>query len=90
MSSEKTSSLRFLTIEQVAEALNVGVPQIRSLLKSGELRGFQIGGRHLWRIGADDFENYIMNAYDQTAKRIASDELLMSRGSQSGEEQYEL
>lgn len=37
---------RFLTIEQVAEELNVGIPIVRALLKSGELRGFQIGGRN--------------------------------------------
>ncbi|WP_347108003.1 excisionase family DNA-binding protein [Paenarthrobacter sp. S56] len=30
---------RFLTIAQAAEYLNVGVPLIRALLKSGELRG---------------------------------------------------
>lgn len=36
---------RFLTIEQAAEELNVGTPIIRGLVKSGELRGIQIGGR---------------------------------------------
>lgn len=36
---------RFLTVEQVAEELNVGIPTVRMLLKSGELRGIQIGGR---------------------------------------------
>lgn len=65
---------RFLTIEQVAETLSLGLPQIRALLKAGELRGFQVGGRRLWRIGADDLEDYISNAYDQTARRIASAE----------------
>ena len=36
---------RFLTIDQVAEELNVGLPTVRMLLKSGELRGIQIGAR---------------------------------------------
>jgi excisionase family DNA binding protein len=36
---------RFLTVEQVADELNVGLPTVRMLLKSGELRGIQIGGR---------------------------------------------
>ncbi len=36
---------RFMTIEQVAEELAVGIPTVRQLLKSGELRGFQLGGR---------------------------------------------
>ncbi|WP_427007079.1 excisionase family DNA-binding protein [Pseudarthrobacter sp. H2] len=40
---------RFLTIEQGAEEINVGLPTIRMLLKSGELRGIQMGSRGLWR-----------------------------------------
>lgn len=39
------NAARFLTIEQVAEELNVRASQIRALLKTGELRGIQIGGR---------------------------------------------
>ncbi|WP_354174544.1 excisionase family DNA-binding protein [Arthrobacter sp. UYEF36] len=66
---------RFLTIEQVAEELNVGLPQIRALLKSGELRGIQVGGKNLWRIGRIDVENYIEAAYEQTARRIATGEV---------------
>lgn len=62
---------RFLTIEQAAEELNVGVPIIRSLLKSGELRGIQIGGRGAWRIGTADIEAYIEEAYRRTAEKIA-------------------
>lgn len=61
---------RFMTIEQVAEELSVGIPQVRALLKSGELRGLQIGARGLWRIGLQDFENYIIEAYRHTAERI--------------------
>lgn len=45
---------RFLTIEQVAEELNVSIAQVRALLKTGELRGLQVGGRNVWRIGATD------------------------------------
>ncbi|GAA2130781.1 hypothetical protein GCM10009825_12010 [Arthrobacter humicola] len=50
---------RFLTIEQAAEELNVSDAQIRTLLRAGELRGIQIGGRGLWGIGARDLEDYI-------------------------------
>lgn len=58
---------RFLTIEQVAEELNVGLPTVRMLLRSGELRGLQIGGRGLWRIGTQDLEDYIEGAYRLSA-----------------------
>lgn len=61
---------RFLTIEQVAEELNVGLPLVRMLLKSGELRGIQIGGRGLWRIATVDLESFIAEAYRVTAEKI--------------------
>jgi excisionase family DNA binding protein len=73
VTEEKTR--RFLTIEQAAGELNVSESQIRAMLRSGELRGIQIGGRGLWRIGAQDLEDFIANAYDRTTARIASGEL---------------
>lgn len=66
---------RFLTIEQVAEGLNVGQPTVRMLLKSSELRGIQIGGRGLWRVSSSDLENYIADAYKVTAEKIAAGEV---------------
>lgn len=73
--SDEAKKYRFLTVEQVAEELNVSVSQIRALLKSGELRGIQVGGRNVWRIGAADVEEYITEAYRRTAERIAAGEL---------------
>ena len=69
------SQHRFLTIEQTAEELNVSQTQIRAMLRSGELHGFQVGGRGLWRVGRVDLESYIEAAYEQTAARIAAGEL---------------
>ncbi|MDQ0679101.1 prophage regulatory protein [Arthrobacter pascens] len=66
---------RFLTVEQVAEELNVGLPLVRSLLKTGELRGIQVGGRGLWRIATTDLEDYISQAYRSTAEKIAAGEI---------------
>ena len=67
---------RFLTIAQAAEELNVNQNQIRALLRAGELRGIQVGGRGVWRIGANDIEDYIAEAYRRTAERIAAGELV--------------
>ena len=64
--------LRFMTIEQVAQNLNVSDVQLRALLRSGELRGFQVGGRG--RI-APWTEAYIEEAYRRTAERIRKGEL---------------
>ncbi|MDT0168905.1 helix-turn-helix domain-containing protein [Pseudarthrobacter sp. BRE9] len=66
---------RFLTIEQVAEELNVGQPLVRALLRTGELRGIQIGGRGIWRVSTTDIEEYISQAYKTTAERIAAGEI---------------
>jgi excisionase family DNA binding protein len=66
---------RFLTIEQVAEDLSVGLPTVRMLLKTGELRGIQIGGRGVWRVATKDLEDYIEQAYRVTAQRIAAGEV---------------
>ncbi|MGO4857870.1 helix-turn-helix domain-containing protein [Arthrobacter sp. 2MCAF14] len=66
---------RLFTIEQAATELNIGQPLIRALLKNVELRGFQLGGRSIWRIGADDLQNYIDDAYRKTGERIAAGDL---------------
>jgi excisionase family DNA binding protein len=75
MTDEPLRPLRFLTIEQVAQELNVGEPLIRAMLKSGELRGMQIGGRGVWRIGIADLDAYIEAAYQRTAERISQDNI---------------
>lgn len=73
--SEVPKRPRFLTIDQVAEELSVGSPTVRQLLKAGELRGIQIGGRGMWRIASKDLEDYIEQAYRVTAERIAAGEV---------------
>ena len=74
--TDEPKKLRFLTISQAAEELNVNQNQIRALLRTGELRGIQVGGRGVWRIGANDIEDYITEAYRRTAARIAAGELV--------------
>ncbi|TAP45629.1 helix-turn-helix domain-containing protein [Arthrobacter sp. S39] len=73
--SANSPKRRFLTVEQVAEELNVGIPLVRSLLRTGDLRGIQIGGRGLWRVATADLEDYISQAYEETATKIASGQL---------------
>lgn len=66
---------RFLTPTQVAEELNVKPNQVHALIKAGGLRALQVGGRGMWRIGRQDLEDYIAEAYRRTAERIAAGEL---------------
>jgi excisionase family DNA binding protein len=70
MTDEPSKPPRFFTIEQVAQELNVGTPLIRGMLRTGELRGIQVGGRGVWRIGRADVEAYIDQAYLRTAEKI--------------------
>ncbi|MEV7661805.1 helix-turn-helix domain-containing protein [Paenarthrobacter sp. NPDC089316] len=64
-----------MTIEQVAEELATTEIQIRAMLKSGQLKGIQIGGRNVWRIGRQDLEVFIQDAYRQVSERIADGNL---------------
>jgi excisionase family DNA binding protein len=75
MNQTQGNKPRFLTIEQAAEELNVKASLIRGLIKAGELRALQLGGRGLWRVGRQDVEDYIAEAYRRTAERIAAGEL---------------
>lgn len=64
-------SPRFLTLPDVAEVLNVTVRQVYALVRSGDLRGIQIGGRGQWRIEHDQLENYISRQYARSEHPVA-------------------
>lgn len=66
---------RMLTLEEVQEILNLGRPLVYALVKSGELRAAQFGGRGIWRVRHDDLMSYIDAAYEKTAERIARGQL---------------
>jgi len=60
-----------LTATDVADTLKVDVRVVWGLLKSGELRGFQVGGRKMWRIEASALEDYIARQYERTARETS-------------------
>ena len=60
---------RFLTLPDVAEALNISMSQTRALIKTGDLEGIQIGGRGQWRVEEAKLDEYIERAY--AAQRAA-------------------
>jgi len=63
---------RYLSLADVAEILGVSVGQVRSMVSSGELEGFQLGGRRIWRVGTDDLDAYVQQAKARTRERISS------------------
>lgn len=70
---EKPRFPRLLTLAQVKEILNVGMPAVYALVSSGELRALQLsGGRRMWRVSEDDVADYLERCYQETQERIAA------------------
>lgn len=61
---------RFLTLADVADLLNVSPRQVYALVRTGELKGIQIGGRGAWRVERSKLEEYIAEAYLRTAANL--------------------
>jgi len=59
---------RFLTLLDVAEILNISASQTYALVRSGDLKGIQIGGRNRWRVKLEEF---IEEAYRKTAANLS-------------------
>ena len=60
---------RFLTLVDVTEVLNISMAQARSLVRSGQLRAIQVGGRHQWRVERTELDAYIERMYEATDQR---------------------
>jgi len=63
---------RFLTLADVQEILNISSPQAYSLVRSGDLRALQVGGRFQWRVERTELEAYIERQYAAARERIAT------------------
>jgi excisionase family DNA binding protein len=59
---------RFFTLEQTAKYLNVSVPQVYSLVRSGDLPAIKIGGRGVWRVDRQQLEQYVNTLMEETKK----------------------
>lgn len=57
---------RFLTLDAVATYLSVSVPQVYSLVRSGELPAIKIGGRGVWRVDRHQLEEYVERLHAET------------------------
>ena len=63
--------MRFLTLADVAEELNISAAQAYALVRNGELRAIKVGGRGQWRVEAAELERFINQAYEDTQKFVA-------------------
>jgi excisionase family DNA binding protein len=64
---------RFLSLADVMEVLAISSAQAYALVRSGDLRAIQVGGRNQWRVEASELEAYIQRQYEATQARIGAD-----------------
>ncbi|TDE96083.1 DNA-binding protein [Occultella glacieicola] len=65
---------RFLSLADVTEVLKITMSQARALVRSGELKAIQIGGKGTWRIENSELEAYIARMYRRAQERITHGE----------------
>ncbi|MCB5283196.1 MULTISPECIES: helix-turn-helix domain-containing protein [unclassified Arthrobacter] len=61
---------RFLTLADVAEQLQINAAAAYSLVRSGELKAIQVGGRGQWRVEEKMLEQYIEERYAEAGRMI--------------------
>jgi excisionase family DNA binding protein len=65
---------RFLTLDDVAEVLNVSWAQAYALVRRKDLIAIQIGGRNQWRVEVDELERFIQQKYAEARAGTVSDD----------------
>lgn len=74
MTDSQERRTRILNLADVAEMLGITVPTARTLVQQGEIIGFQIGGRGMWRVeSVKRLDNYIQRKKDEAAQRRKED-----------------
>lgn len=64
---------RFVPLEHVQQELSISYLQALQLVRSGELRAIQVGGRKQWRVALPALEEYIAARYAETAAMVAAE-----------------
>lgn len=57
---------KFVPLEYVMEEFSISRSQAYALVRSGELRAIQVGGRGQWRVSLEEIEEYIRARYAET------------------------
>jgi excisionase family DNA binding protein len=60
--------VRFLTLADTAEVLNISASQAYALVRSGELPAIKVGGRGQWRVERSVLESYIEAKYEESRR----------------------
>lgn len=73
MTPEPPQPRRFLTLQQVADELNVSHAQVYALVRDRSLLAVKIGGRGQWRVERARLEEYIDRLYRDAETRDPTD-----------------
>ena len=65
---------RFLTLDDVAEILNISWSQAYALVRRKELMAIQIGGRGQWRVETEQLERFIQQKYAEAQASAVPDD----------------
>lgn len=68
MNHDDVLNRRFITLTDVQSVLAISSTQAYALVRQGQLRAIQIGGRGQWRIEDLELEAYIQNSYHSPDK----------------------
>ncbi|HYH26678.1 MAG TPA: helix-turn-helix domain-containing protein [Blastococcus sp.] len=71
---------RFLTLDDVAEILNVSWSQAYALVRRKELLAIQIGGRGQWRVEVAELERFIERKYAEARAGTVPEEPAVPQG----------
>lgn len=58
-----------MPLADVAETLSISAAQAYALVRRGDLRAIQVGGRGQWRVELTELEAYIDRLYAETDKQ---------------------
>lgn len=54
---------KFVPLQHIMDELTISRSQAYALVRSGQLRAIQVGGRGQWRVSLEALEDYIQRAY---------------------------
>ncbi len=63
---------KMMTVEQVADRLQVNEQTVRRWLREGELAGVPFGGRTGWRVSEDDLRVFLDHQREKATKKLAA------------------
>lgn len=61
---------KFVPLEYVMDELSISKSQAYALVRSGDLRAIQVGGRGQWRVDLSELDAYIERAYAVAAAEV--------------------